>query len=127
MARDDDDDRDDEAEDEGDSKSSKKKGGGKLTDDDKLWGMLAHLSSLVVGFVGPLIVMIMYKDKSKYVERHAKEALNFDITMIIAIVVTCFFGAIIIGPMVMVFHIIGGLAANKGEDYQYPMTIRFIK
>jgi uncharacterized protein len=132
MARhdDDDDDRDrDEAEgEEEDRKSSKKKRSGELSEDDeKLWGMLGHLSSLVLGFIGPLVVMIIYKDKSRFVESNAKEALNFDLTMLIAILVTCGFGAIIVGPMAMIFHIIGGLAANKGEDYQYPMTIRFIK
>jgi uncharacterized protein len=130
MVRDDDDDdrdHEDEEADEGDSKSSEKKRGGKLTDEDKLWGMLAHLSSLVAYLIGPLIVMIIYKDKSKFVARHATEALNFDITMMIAMVVTCGFGAIVAGPMLFIFHIIGGLAANKGEEYQYPMTIRFIK
>jgi uncharacterized Tic20 family protein len=128
MARDDydDNDREDE-EDEGDSKSSKKKNG-KLTDDDKLWGMLAHLSPLIgLGIIGPLIVMIMYKDKSKFVARHATEALNFDITMLIISLVTCGFGLIVAAPMSLIFHIIAGLAANKGEEYQYPMTIRMVK
>ncbi len=134
--RDDEEERDrndeEEAEDVGDSSKKKKKSRGKLTDDDKLWGMLAHLSPLlasVVGFpfLGPLVIMIMYKDKSEFVTKNAKEALNFELTMLIAIVVTCFIGAIIVAPLALIFHIIGGLAANKGDEYRYPMTIRFIK
>ncbi len=130
MARDDDDDddREDEEEDEGDSKPKKKKG--KLTDDDKLWGMLAHLSPLVgVGFIGPLVVMMMYKDKSKFVEANAKEALNFNLTALIIIMggsLLCGLGLLYV-PVAMIFNIIAGLAANKGEKYKYPMTIRFIK
>jgi uncharacterized Tic20 family protein len=126
--------RDDEedAEDDGDSSKKKKKSGGKLTDDDKLWGMLAHLSPLLASFaglpfLGPLLVMVIYKDKSEFVTKQAKEALNFELTMLIVVLVTCFIGAIIVGPLALIFHIIGGLAANKGEDYRYPMTIRFIK
>lgn len=116
----------DEEQDEESEAPKKKKG--KLSDDDKLWGMLAHLSPLVgLGIIGPLIIMLMYKDKSKFVEKNAKEALNFGLTMLIGVVITCMIGAIVIGPMAMVFHVIAGLAANKGEIYKYPMTIRFIK
>ena len=71
--------------------------------------------------------MIMYKDKSKFVERHAKNALNFAITMTLAIFLTCFIGGLIIGPMALIFHIMAALAANDGKKYEYPMTIRFIK
>jgi uncharacterized Tic20 family protein len=127
MARDDDDDDRDKEEDEEDSKSSKKKKKGK-EDDDKLWAMLAHFSPLIgLGIIGPLVIMIMYKDKSKFVARHAREALNFDITMLLISLVTCGIGMIVAAPMSLIFHIIGGLAANKGEEYQYPMTIRLIK
>lgn len=138
MARrdddDDDDDRDRDRDDEDDGedrKSKKKKKGGEVSEDDeKLWGMLAHLSPLIgLGFIGPLIVMMMYKDKSKFVEENAKEALNFNLTALIIIfggMLLCGIG-ILYAPVAMIFSIIAGLAANKGEKYQYPMTIRFVK
>src|SRR6516162_5675235 len=65
---------------------------GELTQDDKLWGMLAHMSALVAGwfgcsFLGPLIVWLIKKDQSKFVETHAKEALNFHLNILVYILV----------------------------------------
>lgn len=117
MARaDDDEDRDDDAEEDR-----------KPTSEDKQMAMFAHLGAILLGFIAPLIIWLMYKDKSKFIDRHAKEALNFDITMMIIIVATCMFGAILVGPMALIFHILAGMAANEGRVYRYPMTIRFIK
>jgi uncharacterized Tic20 family protein len=118
---------------------------GELTPDDKLWGMLAHLSALVAGwfgcsFLGPLIVWLIKKDQSKFVETHAKEALNFHLNILVYILVcvaigavTCGFGFFVTGPLAavigvysLVMSIIGGLKANNGEPYEYPMTYRMI-
>lgn len=122
MARADDDD-DDRTEDD-DEEGSRK---GKPSSEDKQMAMIAHLGSIVVMIVAPLIIMIMYKDKSKFIDRHAKESLNFDITMLILTFATCGLGGIVAFPMLLIFHIIAGLKANEGKNYQYPMTIRFIK
>ena len=121
---DEDDDRADDQDDDDDDAPKKKK---KLSDDDKLWGMLAHFSSFIMGIIGPLVVMMMYKEKSKFVEAHAKEALNFDITMVIIVFCTLGCGVIVVAPMSLIYHIMAGLAANKGEKYKYPMTLRLVK
>lgn len=108
--------------------------------DARQWAMIAHLSALV-GFIipfgnviGPLVVWQIKKDMP-FVEEQGKEALNFQITVIIA-VIACFilsFIAIgllllpIVGIGALVLTIIAGIKANSGEHYQYPLTIRMIK
>jgi uncharacterized protein len=106
------------------------------TADDKTWGMLAHLSALIAGmvgfpFLGPLIVWLMYKDKSPFVADQAKEALNFNLAVLIAalvcvvtIVGICVLPVVGIGALI--YQIIGAMEANKGVWYRYPYTIRMI-
>ncbi len=109
--------------------------------DNKLWGMLAHLSTFIgavipVGnVIAPLIMMSYYQDKSEYVHEHAKEALNFQISLLIyyfiaGISVFVFVGFLLI-PLIFIVSIIltilAALDANKGKSYRYPLTIRFIK
>ena len=98
------------------------------TPDDKTWGMLAHLSPLVLGFVGPLVIWLIYKDKSPFVNDQAKEALNFNLSVIIASLVLI---PTICGPMVvviggLVYAILAGMEANKGVWYRYQYTFRMI-
>ncbi len=111
--------------------------------DERLWAMLAHLSSIVASFLGglsvlgPLIVWLIFKDKSSYVDYHGKEALNFQILMTVIFVgclfagiITCGVGFVIL-PVVwiadVVLVIIAGIAANNGEMYRYPFNWRLIK
>ena len=115
---------------------------GTATQDERTWALLAHLSGLIasflggMSFLGPLIVWLIKKDQSEFVGDQAKEALNFQIAVTIALVVsfviaalTCV-GAIlipIVGVGALVFAIIGAMEANKGVAYRYPYTIRLIK
>ncbi len=115
---------------------------GSPTQDERQWGMFAHLSSLLgflacgLSFIAPLIIWLMKKDTSAYVDHHGKESLNFQITMVIATVVvlvigllTCGIG-LFIAPVVtlvdIIFTIIAGIKANEGVLYRYPVSIRFI-
>jgi uncharacterized Tic20 family protein len=108
--------------------------------DERTWGMLAHLSALLAAFValaflGPLLVMLIQGPKSDFVRRQSVEALNFQITTYIAAIVSAILIVVLIGlillPIVgiawLVFTIMAGLAANKGEDYRYPINIRLVK
>src|SRR5438128_1055915 len=54
-----------------------------LTADDKQMGMLCHLLGIVAGFIGPLIIWLMKKDQSRFVDSQGKEALNFHLTLLI--------------------------------------------
>lgn len=102
------------------------------TSDEKILGLLAHVITLVSTFIGPLIIYFLKKDESEFVTQHAKESLNFQITMFLLCVVL---GITIIGiPLiwvvgifVLVLVIIATIKASEGKLYRYPFTIRFIK
>ncbi len=110
-------------------------------EDKRLWGMLAHLSTFlgavipVGNIIAPLIIMSYYQNKSKFVSSQAKEALNFQISLLIyyfiaGLSLLVFVGFFLI-PFIfitsLIITILAALAANKGEDYKYPLTMRFIK
>jgi hypothetical protein len=102
--------------------------------------MLAHLSALVAGmfgfpFLGPLIVMLTKGKESAWVDQHAKEALNFQITVTVALWISaasflCLVGFVLV-PLValaaLVLTILAGIKANNGEMYRYPATVRLVK
>lgn len=114
------------------------------TKDERTWAMMGHLSAILAslltgllgGWIGPLIVWLIKKDESPFIDDQGKEALNFQITLIIIYVVayavtlaTCgllFFVLFIPLVLQIVFGIIAAIRANNGEAYRYPMTIRMI-
>lgn len=105
---------------------------GGLTDEDKLWAMFAHLSGLIgISVFGPLIIWLIKKESSTFIEDQAKEALNFQLSVLIAVIVlgaTCV-GVVllpVVGVAAIVYAVIGGIAANRGEKYRYPYTFRMI-
>lgn len=105
--------------------------------EDRNLAMLTHLSGILLGFIVPLIIWLMNKDKTEkaWLNEQAKEALNFQITVLIAYFVSAILVVIIIGGLLglavwvanLVFCIIAGMAVNKGESYRYPLTLRLIK
>jgi hypothetical protein len=106
-----------------------------LSSDDKTMALLAHLLGIFTGFLGPLVIWLIKKDQSTFVDDQGKEALNFQITMLIAWVVTWVLMFVLIGLLLvpvliianLVLCIMGGIAANKGERYRYPVALRLIK
>lgn len=105
------------------------------TNDEKSMGMLSHLLAIFFGFLAPLIIYLIKKDDSKYIGEQAKESLNFQLTMMIAYIVSFFLMFILIGIFLMVvLHvfrlvvcIIATIKSNEGKMYRYPFTIRFIQ
>ena len=103
--------------------------------DERTWSMFAHLGGIVLGFIAPLIVMLVQGEKSPTVRRQSVEALNFQITIVIAYVVAFVLSLLLIGllliPLIwvatLVFCILAGMAANRGEDYRYPVSLRLVK
>ena len=102
--------------------------------DDRSMGMICHLLGLV-GFIGPLIIWLIKKDQSPVVDREGKKALNFQLTLFIAMLVSIPFWLIIIGFFLsmalwaagIIFSIVGAVKTNAGEDYKYPFAITFLK
>ncbi|GAA4806852.1 DUF4870 domain-containing protein [Lysobacter hankyongensis] len=110
---------------------------GAPTDDQKTLALITHLSGIVLGFIVPLIIWLINKDQADkaFVTDQSKEALNFQITLLMVYVVGIILSIILIGALInlaawlacIVFSIIGGLAAQKGQAYRYPFAIRLIK
>ena len=107
-----------------------------LSDSDaRLWAMLGQLSGIILGFVGSLIIMLVFGPRSAFVKKESTEALNFQITVTIAYVVSFILMFIIIGFVLflavwilnIVFCIIAGMKNNQGLEYRYPLTFRFVK
>ena len=106
-------------------------GAGQLSQsDERLWAMLSQIGAVLIGFIAPLIVLLVQGDKSPFVRAHAVESLNFQISLLIVgiplTIITCGIGAIIF-VVGWVFEIIAGIKANNGEEYRYPVNIRMVK
>ncbi|HEX7990178.1 MAG TPA: DUF4870 domain-containing protein, partial [Stenotrophomonas sp.] len=102
--------------------------------DDNSIAMLVHLSGIFFSFIVPLIVWLVNKDKPEkaFLNANSKEALNFQLTLLGAYFISGILMVVLIGFLTyavawiggLVFAILAGLAANKGETYRYPLTIR---
>lgn len=103
------------------------------------WGMAAHLSAFLgawaaLAFVGPLVVWLLKREEHPFIEHHAKEALNFNLSVLLYGAVGLVLAFLLVGiPLLIalgiawvVFTIIAAVKASNGEGYRYPMTIRFI-
>jgi uncharacterized protein len=103
--------------------------------DEKLWAILVHIGGIFFGFLPALIGYLVLKDRGPFVRQHTMTALNFQLTMLIAsvvgaILIIVFVGVLVlmaISVLIIVFSIIAAVAANKGEGYEYPLTIKFLK
>ena len=109
-------------------------------DQERLWAMLAHLLSFVaayiaLGFLAPLIVLLLFGSRSGYVRAHAVESLNFNLSWLLYAVVSVLLSFIGIGILLLialglaylVLIVIASVRANAGEFFRYPLTIRFIR
>ena len=120
-----------------------------LTPDEVTWGGAAHWSALVSAFVamaflGPLLVLLVKGNESRYVRAQAAESLNFQISMliygavgavvgVILAIVTFGIGLLLVIPLALafgcywlVFTILGSVKSVNGEVYRYPLTIRMV-
>jgi uncharacterized protein len=105
------------------------------------WCVIAHLSALAGFFIpalghifGPLIVWLIKRGDSPEIDAHGKEALNFQISMLLYSVVSAILCLILIGFVFLailhvlnvVFVIIAAIRAGEGQMYRYPLTVRLI-
>jgi len=105
------------------------------------WAMFCHFSAflgLVFPFgnlLGPLIVWQIKRESDPFVDSQGKEALNFQITVSLAMLVSFFLCLLVIGFLLLalvcagalVLTVIAGVKANEGRDYRYPFTWRPLK
>ena len=113
--------------------------------EEKNWALAAHVGVFIavwiaMGFLAPLIIMLVKGNDSPFIRRHAVESLNFQISILIYAVaaflitlVTLGLGAIVIVPLAIVVGIayvvliiLATVKAANGEDYRYPFTVRLV-
>ena len=99
-----------------------------------MWSLFAHLGGIFFGFIPSLIIYVMFKDRDPFVRRHATQALNFQIIMTIGYIISglltlALIGFLllpVVGVVVIIFSVIAAMAANKGEEYTYPMIPQMV-
>lgn len=105
------------------------------TSDERTAAILSHLLTLVCGFIGPLVIYLIKKDDSPYVAAHAKESLNFQITIFLGYIIGFITLIILIGVLILMFigivHlvlvIVATIKASENKMYRYPLNFRLIK
>ena len=113
--------------------------------EERNWALASHVGTFVaawfaMGFIAPLVIMLVKGNDSPFVRKHAVESLNFQISLLIYIVagflitlVTFGIGAlvvipvaIVIGVFALVVIILATIKAANGEDYRYPLCLRLV-
>lgn len=104
------------------------------------WAMGCHLAALA-GFVipfgsviGPLVVWLMKREESGFVDQQGKEALNFQITMLIAFLISLVLVFVLIGFLLiaavaifdLIMIIVATIKVSEGADFRYPITLRLV-
>jgi hypothetical protein len=111
----------------------------KRSNEERTWGMLCHITALTGYFIpfgnilGPLIVWLVKKEESAFVDDQGKESLNFQLSATIYIIVAGVLSLVLIGIPILIglliFHlvviIIATVRSSEGTHYRYPLTIRF--
>ncbi len=104
--------------------------------DSRNLALLCHLLGIFTGFVGPLIIWLIKKDQDPFVDDQGKEALNFQITMVIAtlccLITLCIPPILVLLVLLMtifrfIFCIIATVQSSQGKRYRYPICIRLVK
>jgi uncharacterized protein len=112
------------------------------TENERTWGMLAHLSALtglvvpLLGIVlGPLLVWLVRRDESAFVAGHAKEALNFNISVLLGALACMLLMLVFVGFLFgtalfiawLVLMLVAAIKASEGHAYRYPFALRLVK
>jgi uncharacterized Tic20 family protein len=113
--------------------------------EERSWSIGVHvvtgaamvLSAGTLGFVAALVVYLMYKDRGPFVRHHSANALNIQLTALVWCAAVAVLGIVTIGTGWLLFavipfvagalHLIGALAASRGEWTTPPLTIRFVR
>ncbi len=110
------------------------------TDEERLWATFIHLSGLAgyivptASVVAPLVLWLIKRNQSPFIDDHGREALNFQISIVLWAIVAGLLVMVCIGavllPAVILTQIIASIVmavrANRGEYVRYPVTIRFL-
>jgi hypothetical protein len=109
------------------------------TSEERNWALASHVGTFVaawfaMGFLAPLVIMLVKGKDSAFVRRHAVESLNFQISLLIYLVISAVLALVLIGFVLMaavglfalVVIILATVKAANGEEYRYPLCIRMV-
>ncbi len=113
----------------------------KLSESEKNWAMFCHLSAFAAfffpfgGIIGPLICWLSRKDEFAWVDENGKASMNFQLSVLLYMVLAIPLCFILIGIPIVIFLvflkviciIIASVKASKGEKFKYPLAIPFIQ
>ena len=110
---------------------------------ERTWGTVSHVVPLVamvlsagtLGFVGSLVIFLMYKDKGPFVRAHAANSLNIQIATGIVLLLSIPLMLVLVGfltwglalVVAFVLHVLGAIRANSGQWWNPPLTPRFVR
>jgi len=114
--------------------------------EERNWALASHIGTLVaawfaMGFLCPLVIWMVFRDRSEFVRQHSLESLNFQISLLIYAaaallisVVTLGLGLLVVIPLgailaiaALVVIVMATIAAADGRDYRYPLTLRLVR
>jgi uncharacterized protein len=105
--------------------------------DERILAILSHILAIVpgIGILGPLVIYLVKKDESGFVAANAKESLNFQITLILAYIISAILIIVIIGAFLLwaltimnvVLVIVATIKASENRIYRYPFNMRLIR
>jgi uncharacterized protein len=112
-------------------------------DQERNWAALSHVVPLVamvvsagtLGFIGSLVIYLMYKDRGPFVRQHSANSLNIQIITGIVLIISIPLMFVLVGFLTyglallfaFVVHILAAVKANNGEWYTPPFTPSFVK
>src|SRR5262249_40200563 len=110
--------------------------------DERTWGMLAHLSAFVGllfplfgGVLAPWVIWLAWRERSHFVGEQAREALNFNLSVLIAYLVSVVLMYVYVGFLLcvvlfigwVVMTIVAAIRTSEGIHYRYPLSLRLVK
>jgi hypothetical protein len=106
-----------------------------VSNNERMLAAAIYVTSFFSALIGPLIIWLIKKDESDFVDFHGKEYLNFFISYSVYVIVASILMVVligfillpIIGIMVFVLTIIGAVKAYEGEIYRLPFVFRLLK
>ena len=110
------------------------------TPEERQWSMICHISAMLMyvtvigGFIAPLVIWLLKREEMPLVNDQGKETLNFQITILLALVASVILMLVLIGWLlfwgVLLFHFIATIVAavksSEGVRYRYPLCWRVI-
>jgi uncharacterized Tic20 family protein len=119
------------------------------TQQERTLAMLCHIGALIGSFmppaniIVPVVIWLLKKDQSAFVNEHGKESINFQINLSVWAIIICVVGFLLIFLVIGIFLlpvalgalfiaglilcIVAGIKAYEGNYYRYPFIIRLVK